>query len=351
LAALTTSVRADESALGPVPRQGLLMLRNGQAIEGKISRVGDLYYVAVPNGQIRVKAAEVEFCCPDFEEGYRRKKAIVQLGNVQEHLRLAQWCQRHGLYGHAGAELAAAMDADPTHPMIGVIERRLKAAMEPKRPHSAPSARPGKSSPSSEDLDRLIRGMPPGTVEKFTQTIQPLLANNCTAAACHGPTSKSDFRLSRIPIDRPASRRLTQRNLHATLKWIDSENPIASRLIVAPAGPHGTAKTAVFTDRQIVQYKHLVDWVRLVAGRRGSAKPAAPVTVAPKQQPPVHAMPAESGGFGPQPSQVVPASHEESQENPFHGHQGPKRGARLPRFVPADPFDPEIFNRRYFGRD
>ena len=26
-----------------------------------------------------------------------------------------------------------------------------------------------------------------------------------------------------------------------------------------------------------------------------------------------------------------------------------KRGAQIEQFTPADPFDPEIFNRRYFG--
>ena len=27
-----------------------------------------------------------------------------------------------------------------------------------------------------------------------------------------------------------------------------------------------------------------------------------------------------------------------------------QRGAKIPGFVPDDPFDPEIFNRRYHGR-
>lgn len=361
-AAVTAPAPAEEVGPAAVPQQSVLLLRNGEAIEGKISRVGELYYVALPSeghgtcprewtgGEIRVKAAEVEFCCRDLEEGYRRKRAAIQPGDVRGHLGLAQWCLRHGLLGPAGRELADALDADPTHPMIGLLERRLKMALEPP-PRRLPTKATGQAA-SPEELDRLVRGMPPGSVETFTQTIQPLLVNHCGAAGCHGPRSESAFRLLRTPPGRPASRRLTQRNLHAAMAWVDREDPAASRLLTLPIGPHGTAKKAVFSQGQAAQYKRMVDWVCQLSRRPA---PKIPETVASKEKPPVRAMPAESQGSDSPPpessgtSDRQPAAGSGKNEPPLEG-PSVKRGAPLPLFVPVDPFDPEIFNRRYFGR-
>ncbi len=33
----------------------------------------------------------------------------------------------------------------------------------------------------------MIQGLPPGSVETFTDTIQPMLLNHCSTAGCHGP--------------------------------------------------------------------------------------------------------------------------------------------------------------------
>jgi hypothetical protein len=236
--------------------------------------------------------------------------------------------------------------------MIGVLERRLKMAMEPPSPRPPP-AKPICPAPSAEELDRLVRGMPPGSVKTFTETIQPLLMNRCAASACHGPRSESGFRLVRIPSGRPPGRRLTQRNLHAVLPWVDREDPAASRLLTTPIRPHGTAKTAVFTNHQIAQYKRMVDWVYRVAR---VPTPELPATVAPKEQPPVRAMPAESRERDLPPQDVSAPSDQQSGAD--SGQQKPpvlgpsvQRGAPLPVFVPVDPFDPEIFNRRFFGEE
>jgi len=340
------------SELGPAPQEGVLLLRNGEAIEGKISRVGELYYVALPGGQIRVKAAEVDFCCRSLDEAYRRKRAGIRgthaswvptegwSGDVHAHLQLAQWCLRHGLLGSAGEELADALAADPNHPLIPVLERRLKTAAEPPQQHA--TAAPADQAPSPEELDRLVRGMPPGAVETFTQTIQPLLMNHCGTAGCHGPQSPSQFRLLRIPPGRPASRRLTQRNLQAVLPWVNRDDPAASPLLTTSIQPHGAATKAVFSEAQVGQYRRMVDWVYLLAKR-----PAAevPKTVASKEEPPVRAMPAESPGRDSPPPKTPNTSDPHSAFSIQHS-----AFSKLPGFVPVDPFDPEIFNRRYFGK-
>ncbi|OHB70797.1 MAG: hypothetical protein A2V70_13600 [Planctomycetes bacterium RBG_13_63_9] len=349
LAILSGMATAEQSGPGPSPQNGVLLLRNGEALEGKINRVGDFYYVALENGHIRVKIAEVEACCQDLEEGYHRKRAAIRVGNVRDHLVLAQWCQHHGLLGPCGRELADALDADPTHPMIGVLERRLKAALvaPPETPHPA---QPDHPAPSLDDLDRLVRGMPAGTVEQFTRTIQPLLINNCMTGGCHGPTSQTQYRLLRTAADRPPGRRITQRNLHATLQWVDRKQPAASPLLTSAIRPHGTAAAAIFADRQAQQYQRIVQWVNQVA--QGST-PKVPATVAARENPAVRAMPGEFPALpsaSPEGSpladqQPAPAS---PRADLLLNRPAVQHGAPLPGFVPVDPFDPEIFNRRFF---
>ncbi|KKK78058.1 hypothetical protein LCGC14_2847360, partial [marine sediment metagenome] len=270
-AVLTVVAAAEQPAGQPVPRPGVLLLRNGLAVEGRIVRTGSLYYVELPHGEIRIKAADVEFCCRDLDEGYWRKRTGIRVGDADDHVRLAQWCLRHDLLGHAGRELADAIGADPTHPMIGLLQRRLKRAISLPPPPTSTATEAIDRPPSSEELDRMVRGMAPGTVEAFAHTIQPLLLNNCTAIGCHGPTGETKLRLMRGSINAAPSRRMTQRNLHATLQWIDHEQPMASRLLTAPGGPHGTAKTPILAGQRAAQYERLVDWVHTVAAARQTA--------------------------------------------------------------------------------
>ena len=366
---------AQQFRFEPPRPDGVLLLRNGNVLEGKITQVGESYEAVVDGGRVRVKASEVELCCPTLEEGYRRKRSLVQPGDVRGHLELAQWCQRHGLLAAAAGELAQARALEPRHPLISMVERRIRTSLYQPERIEWPVERGVKGvdpPPSSEELDRLVRGMPPGSVETFTQTVQPVLANNCSMAGCHGPDTESRFRLLRTPSGRPASRRLTQRNLHSTLEWIDRDTPAASRLLTAPIRPHGSAQAAVFTDQQVEQYQQLVDWVNWVAQ---SEEPGASATHESKQALPRRDVP---------PWPTIPAVHTDSVESAGddspHGGLGAyspgrptpygelalgasspppdrpgtissptvKPSASMPRFVPVDPFDPAIFNRRFF---
>jgi len=357
LAVPLAGVTGGEITPAHTPRVGVLLLHNGQVIEGTITKAGQFYYVALPNGEIRLKESQVEFCCRDLQEGYRRKRAGIEPGNAAHHLLTAQWCLRHRLFGHAATELAGAMDADPAHPMIAVLERRLRLAMEPSQ-SASPIAPPAAKSPSADDLDRLACDMPPGVVRTFTETIQPVLVNNCATAGCHGPLADAEFRLLRIPNGRPPSRRTTQRNLHATLQWVDRREPAASRLLTAAMQPHGSAQTAVFDQHQVLQYKRIADWVRQVAGDPQQEMPATPGLLRDETTDARPATIDPRNPFAKRDSldgKVVPASHQQPaseaaktvEANPLPVRPKVQRGAKLKQFVPADPFDPEIFNRRY----
>lgn len=337
---------------------GVVLLRNGQTLEGRVQVTEDGYLVVVPGGLIRVKRFEVLACCRDLPEVYRYKLNLIRLDSAQDRLGLAQWCHQVGLLDEAQRELAAATVLDPTHPLIPVLKRQLQtspllATAEPATGHAVPG-------PSTYELDLMVRGMPPGTVETFAQTIQPLLVNRCGAAGCHGQSSSSGFRLLRTPPGGPSSRRLTQRNLYAALQWVDRAHPERSPLITVPMRPHGTARAPVFSDHQLGQYRQLLDWCYRVA----QAEP--PVVSASYDQPAGDAppmtrrranplRPSESPGLRAG-SEVLPAvatdpapgraaeTARDSGGRPKGSHRPPS----VPKFTPTDPFDPEAFNRQFW---
>ncbi len=349
--------------LGPIPVEGILILRNGQAVAGSLTRAGDHYFVALPQGEIRLRADDVEMACRDLDEAYARKRAVLATGDAPRHLELAGWCLRHGLLGPAASELADAMRANPNHPLIPVFRRRLEIALNPKgaEPSGMASQPVG---PSREELDAMVRRLPAGTVETFTTEVQPLLMNNCTSSGCHGPNSEHELRLLRVPRNRPGGRRITQQNLHAVLQWVDREAPEKSKLLAAPIEPHGGKDRPVFTQREVGQLQQLAAWVTGL--RKPAERESVPASVRRLGGPPLEAgtgpLPPEppDGRMAERPGAVVGPAPLADPNDPFSAapletpveqpgaRPRVQRGATLEGFAPADPFDPEIFNRRYF---
>jgi hypothetical protein len=255
------------------------------------------------------------------------------------------------------------------------MQRKLELAMNPPAAHRSESqpAEAGDALPSADDLERLVRGMPAGTMETYTNTIQPLILNSCTAAGCHGPASETKYRWLRVTSGRNVNRRLTQRNLHTTMLLVNRENPDESPLLNAPAGPHGAAKAAVFTDRESIQFRQLQAWVRQVAtNKEPPAQPGGLVSPVLQNPPPVAntygqgtrpGLPqsAPSAGSAAAPTSASSSSAEDDRYAAFAGLPGAAKGDMKTAganvngagptaegaFVPRDPFDPEIFNRRH----
>lgn len=336
------------SAADPTGRR-MLVMRNGQIFEGRITSANGHYIIDLDDGQIRLKAADVELVCDTLEDGYSRKRAAIQVGNVHHHLELAQWCLRHNLLDSAAAELADAKTADPTHPMIAALQHRLKMAMEPQ---TATDSGPTKAAgPSNEELDRMVRGLPRGAVETFTQSVQPVLMNHCATSGCHSPQAEG-MPLLRVSGSKPNSRRITQRNLGSVLDFVDRDNIAASRLLTAASGPHGTVQHAVFSEHEAAQYNRLVEWVCQLAQQPASGVPA---TITPTMP----AFPPDAT-LGQTPPQVLSKDALKAQPLSASVHNPAVRRGASPAALKAatdaaqasfeqsaDPFDPEVFNRRH----
>ncbi len=234
-----------------------------------------------------------------------------------------------------------------------------------------------------EQLDTLVRGLPNGAVQSFANTIQPLMLNYCAKGGCHGPRGGGALRLERIAPNRLTGRNPTQRNLAAALALVDRDKPEASKLLSAPIRPHGSLKSPVFSGREQVQYRQLVEWVYLVAGAREAV---AEPTLAERSAPLLQAIKRGAPPAFEQAQPVPPAAEPKPTADPSQPPMGllntdvstpavpstpsansPQADYRLTRvhgqlvmrpapergdsetFVPKDPFDPEIFNRRFFG--
>ncbi len=188
--------------------------------------------------------------------------------------------------------------------------------------------------------------MPPGTMKTFSLAIQPMLLNTCATGVCHGARSANGFRLLRPLAGRAPSRRLIQRNLYSTLKWIDREDPDASPILTIPLAPHGTSSTAIFTSRDVGQCRQLVNWVNEVVNQKREVGPprvgAQAKPLLQQMHSPLPSAPVSKGDRqATARSQVPPANTSASRRKP------PWVGPWLGGFVPLDEFDPEIFNRLY----
>ena len=353
------------------PCEGVLVLRNGHVLAGQITRSDNRFNVSVNGGRISVSVADTELLCRNLDEAYAQKALAVGIADIHGHMELAQWCQRQGLLEYATGELSKASALDPSHPMIPVIERRIRVSAAAPPESVKVAAIPVEQPFSTEELDRTARDMPAGTMEDFVRYIQPLLVNRCGAVRCHGPSTENEFHLLRPPPSSRPSQRITQRNLQATLKLIDREDPTQSPLLKTALRPHGPLDISPFAGRRAHQYKRLSEWVHLVARGSDTATPASHQE--PTDQPTDHAISAafdgpvaESSGFHSSGSSgdFLPEGHDWGGEIPQllgqpdetvgvrsipHRPQV-KRGGLPPSLAPIDPFDPDIFNRRFHPR-
>ncbi|HEX5103014.1 MAG TPA: hypothetical protein VFV87_04345 [Pirellulaceae bacterium] len=326
------------------PQAGLLVLRNGQVLEGNVTRAGDYYIVTLGGtSEIRLPAADVEAVCGSLDEAYEFKLRHLSGSGARPHLELAEWCLRQQLHARCAEQLVSAMRLEPQNPTLKLLERRLEfAALPPKT--DQPKTAAASEFVGTEQVEKTIRALPGGSVEKFAAVVQPILLNRCGANQCHGPNSKAEFRLLRPAPGQLASRRFTERNLYAALQQLDSSHPDSSPLVALPQQRHGSSLTAVFDKHSQQQLDELVAWVKLtlaapqsnpatIAVSSPTLSQAASATATPPATPKDNAAAAAAA--------AVRALKPAADSSPSSPPADPNH------FVPRDRFDPEIFNRRF----
>src|SRR5262249_50134394 len=173
---------------------------------------------------------------------YEFMKKRANLGDPQERLRLAHWCQVNKLRDQALLEAKAALDMRPGHKetlqLVTMLARSVAAA--PKVGPASPvaeSARP-KAAPLAGDISA-------DSFALFATRVQPILMNTCVN--CHSGGRGGAFQLVRTE---GGQRGLTQANLLAVLAQVRVDNPALSPLLIKAVSSHGNVANSPINDRQ-----------------------------------------------------------------------------------------------------
>jgi hypothetical protein len=336
-------------------------MRDGGVLIGCVRQDGDRFVVTRAGGELQVAASSVMLTAPSLTDAYQLQRDQISVPTAIAHLRLAQWCLRNELWQPARQELDAARQLEPANSALALLERRLARATSRDGGAGGTNSSLAKTPATSEPAETapLPIDVSHEVVERFTRRVQPVLVNNCTTSGCHQPGGQQSFQLDRALLRGLANRRSTMRNLAATLTLVDREQPEESPLLTVPRQAHGGMENPIFGPRQQHAYKHLVEWVALVAPETaidGSPSPAEPTAAA--EQPPPTGVPdlpvdedtlIEKKGTalraGVSPAAFKAVQRELTAAAPTT--KPPVRyGTQLQAWTPRDPFDAEIFNRQ-----
>jgi hypothetical protein len=343
-----------------VERESVVVLRSGGVLHGVVTQVDERYIVNRQHSSVDVPAAQVLLVAGSMEEAYQKQRGQLDSkltgATTDRHLALADWCLRYGMLYGAEQEIAAARAIDARDSRVGLMERRLAVAQKPKKqPATGVTAAVDEDgeTPAEQELRELeakVEELPSGVVERFTRKLQPLLVNSCTASGCHRPGGTQDFQLDRAVLHGLSNRRITLRNLVATLELVNRNSPQQSDLVTVPRRTHGGMKRPVIGPRQENQLVLLVDWVGMVT--QSNAFVVEPLQMAATSDALPMPMPEGvdfAGVAKPRNPRMVDRSVQQASATDPLEAMLPKGevkfGADLRPWQPKDEFDPEIFNR------
>ncbi|HEV3448205.1 MAG TPA: hypothetical protein VG099_26430 [Gemmataceae bacterium] len=317
----------------------VLVLSNEQTIEGAIERQGDQYRVRRPVGEVWVQQEQVLRLCQDHGEAYQFLRSRANLRDPDEHVRLSNWCQAHGLKKEAMDEASTVAQMRPNDAAsIGLLKnleraQRMHQTAQETKPHQEPE------SPPPVDTNSL---------SIFVTRVQPILMNAC--ANCHATGRGGAFRLSRTYEHGWNSRKTTLQNLSAVLARVDVEQPQASLFLTKAVSIHGAMSQPALKDRDIPAFRALEEWVRTTIESNPHLAQKAHALSQATARSSVEASPLPGADDADKKPKAKPAPPPLDRKEPG---DPPGRTEALPQArtnnVDADPvdtFDPVIFNRQ-----
>jgi len=312
LLAVTTPTSAQGVRAG-----NLVVLQNGNVIQGAVQLQGDVYLVHVNSGGVvRFHSTDVQVVASTLDQAYLTLRDRLPPGDLRSRLELAEWCLREELLARAADQWLAAAKIDAQNAYVQQLERRLRLAVARPEPLLLPEARP-----INRDAEAMraaaIEELPREMIAEYTHGVQPILLHHCSATACHGSQAISKFKLLRPAPGEYLPPQHTQRNLVATLDWIDRAEPKNSALVKFAAKPHG-GKSEIFNSRQQALLERLSRFAAAVSTKSPGGSPLAEIRT---------------------PNTVL-----------MQGSEGVRRVGfeeSVQRETEVDPFDPAEFNRTY----
>lgn len=359
---LALLVFANSPALGVDSRDeaGYVLLANQVVLRGKV--IEEPGYVLIRDGESEIRLDRQRVACwaPSLAGLHQYLIDTRNGSTLHSHLTVARWCIRNEYPAGAVAELIAARRIDPHNEQADRLEQELKDWHERRsQRHKKGTANVDAVESSAESKDNqgsaggknisadteTVQNMLDSSAVKlasheladsgideneaildehlarFTTDIQPILLNRCGQAACHG-TPKSDGFWFEKPyrFDARPNAEMSRKNLAKTIAAIDRQHLEASPILVKALQPHADLDAPPLRpqDRQAAEQLRL--WVLSFARHQARDSDMADQIV-------------QAGGG------------EQSDAKSTRTNETASRVVRVPEV--DDPFDPEVFNRRY----
>lgn len=340
------------------PTQGILLLRTGKTISGRIIKDGDDYRVEKPNGNMFVPGSIVRLQCESMQDAYRKlRDSANEQGSAGGHVTLARWCLVNQMLSEARRELKDALSLEPTRDDARDLLRKIDEVLEPKTPevHRIEQDEHARAARAvGLDDAESLGGLSQELGQQFTRRIQPILMNNCALAGCHTTEAPNGFPLLRTSVT-STNRSAVERNLAEVLKQIDLSQPKNSALLTVPRGKHDKRGKPVFNGpKGDEQLETLRAWVATLA-KEDAARQKRTARRLPARAKVQNAL-VESSAATPakDPFKDVDAEaatiRQVRAESPAPPKSDWKKRPRAPisadAGVEGDPFDPAVFNRQ-----
>jgi hypothetical protein len=316
----------------------VLLLRSERALEGEIVLVGGQYRIRRGAAEVWIASAQVVRLCADWPEAYEYMKTRANLGDPDERLRLARWCQLNHLETQALAEARMVLQMRPgqaqARQIVALLERRLSDG----RPAHAvvPAAAPAAPAPAP-DVD-----LSPESLIAFKTRVQPILVNACMS--CHTGAQAGPFRLYRVTEGGLHSS--TRRNLAAVLAEVNLEQIAVSPLLVKTLSPHGGAKQWPIKNRDALAYQALHGWLEQTAATNPHLRVARSTAPAPARLPSRLATAAEPLAAPPAVEQASGIVSRPLDRSEVERPQPPPVQITQPATGPEDEYAPAQFNEQ-----
>lgn len=273
----------------PSQQPKFVLLTDGRIITGLVSEEEDKVLVTQPVGVMRFPEKRIERVFDSLNEVHEYKSDQVPEIDIDEQLKLAQWCLTNKLPDEAKGHLRNVLKLDPKNPRakamsesIAMSETRLAnrqrdeqvrrtgaEIVDPtpmERPATLDSAvvRGARRGLGVSDLP-VVFDLPPNAAirraDEFRRYVHPVLQTYC--AKCHDDRYEGPFQL--INFQRKADRTLEalRANLDSTLKLVDRESPGRSELLSSSLRPHGSGPNTrpIFQGSNDRAYQILEAWV------------------------------------------------------------------------------------------
>lgn len=324
----------------PVEQGHVLLLKNERTVVGDIRLEGGQYRVRRETGEMLVDATKVLCLCSSHEEALANLRRMANLGDPDERLRLARWCQVHGMKEKALEEVAASLAIRPDDEGAVRLKRGLERGLaDASAPPSNPEEVPASPPPAELTNESLAA---------FATKVQPILMNTCLS--CH-VNRTNGFKLIRN--EGLSNRRALNINVQAVVSQVQKDSWSASPFLIKAVTTHGDATAPPLKGKQSAPYKALEEWVKSYAEGANNGTPAketktavvtsavtTPLPGTTVGKPLAALRPEETSFASPAPVETgTPANETPPAPAPPAGTPAPEKPP------PPDPFDPAIFNR------